>query len=303
MQLEYLLNECLPPTSYGHNSDLGVIAVNGPDSAKFLQGQVTTDVNKVDDKHSTYAAVCTPKGRIVTNFFILQNSTDAYLLVLKKEVLDTLLTHLKKYAVFFKTELSDVSAQYHISSMFALTETFTPQTQYELTIPTTYQDSCRQLILNNTYYQQTLTIAPAEEELPDAEDEAAHKIMSLLAARPLLGQAHIEEILPQWINMQRNGGISFTKGCYTGQEIVARMKYRGKSKKHLALCSSDGALKIGAEVVNAEGKAIGNVFDSAFLKGKSIAQILINIDQSEVSGANVAGTEISLLPLPYQIVD
>lgn len=301
MQLEQLLNEYLPATSYGHSSDIGIIALTGPDSAKFLQGQSTADTNLIDEKNSVYGAVCTPKGRMITNFFALQKEANSYLILVKQDVLDTLLTHLKKYAVFFKTELIDVSAQYHVSSMFALTETFTPQEQYELTIPTTFQDNCSQLILNNTYYQQTLTVAPAEEELPDAEDEASHQIMSLLAARPLLGQTHAEEILPQWINMQRNGGISFTKGCYTGQEIVARMKYRGKSKKHLALCVCDGPLAIGAEVVNAEGKTIGSVFDCASLKGKSFAQIILNIDQSEVGDALVDGYSITLLPLPYEL--
>ncbi|MEC8483808.1 MAG: hypothetical protein VXY99_08305, partial [Pseudomonadota bacterium] len=230
MQLQQLLSETLPATSYGHSQDLGVISVQGPDSVKLLQGQTTADLKLVNEQTSVFGAVCTPKGRIIANFYILQNAADSFLVVVKRDVLETLLAHLKKYAVFFKTELADVSTQYHVSSLFALTDTLEPQTQYELAIPTSHQDGCSQLVLNNTYYQETLTVAPASEELPDAEDPAAHKVMALLAARPLLGKEHLEEILPQWINMQRNGGISFTKGCYTGQEIVARMKYRGKSK-------------------------------------------------------------------------
>lgn len=301
MQLQQLLSETLPATSYGHSQDLGVISIKGPDSAKLLQGQTTADVKLINDQASVFGAVCTPKGRIIANFYILQNAADAFLIVVKKDVLGTLLTHLKKYAVFFKTELFDVSEQYHVSSLFALTNTLEPQTQYELAIPTSHQDGCSQLILNNTYYQETLTVAPATEELPTAEDPAAHAVMALLAARPLLGQAHLEEILPQWINMQRNGGISFTKGCYTGQEIVARMKYRGKSKKHLALCVCEGPMKIGADVMNEEGKAIGSVFDVAQLANVNVAQLLLNVDQSEVSGATVEGYDIRLIPLPYEL--
>lgn len=301
MQLQQLLSETLPATSYGHDSDLGVISVKGPDSAKFLQGQITADIGLVDEENSVFGAVCTPKGRIIANFFILQDAVESYLIIVKQDVLETLLTHLKKYAVFFKTELTDVSDQYHISSMFALTETFTPQEQYSLTIPTTYQDSCSQLILDNTYYRQTLTLAPKDEELPDAEDEAAHKIMALLAARPLLGQAHVEEVLPQWINMHRNGGISFTKGCYTGQEIVARMKYRGKSKKHLALAVSNSSLTIGKEVVNEESKTIGEIFDVAQIGEVSVAQLILNVDQSDIKNAVSESHDIQLIPLPYEL--
>ncbi|MBM6551387.1 YgfZ/GcvT domain-containing protein [Marinomonas ostreistagni] len=301
MSLEQLLNESLPATSYGHRADLGVIGLTGPDSAKFLQGQATADIKLVDDQHSVFGAVCTPKGRIIANFFVLKNGTESYLLVAKQDVIDTLLTHLKKYAVFFKTSLEDVSGQYNISSMFARTEQLTPQEQYAQAIPTSHQEGCSQLTLDNTYFRQTLTIAAAQEELPDAEDESAHQVMTLLAARPLLGQAHVESILPQWINMHRNGGISFTKGCYTGQEIVARMKYRGKSKKHLALISSSAPLEVDADVVNGEGKTIGSVFASAAIDDLHVAQIMLNIDQEEVDQAFVNDQTVELLPLPYQI--
>lgn len=301
MQLQQLLSETLPATSYGHSRDLGVISIQGPDSAKLLQGQTTADMKLVNEHASVFGAVCTPKGRIIANFYILQKADNAFLMVLKQDVLETLLAHLKKYAVFFKTELSDVSEQYHVSSLFALTDTLEPQAQYPLAIPTTYQEGCSQLILNNTYYQETLTVALAAEELPAAEDPAAHKVMELLAARPLLGKEHLEEILPQWINMHRNGGISFTKGCYTGQEIVARMKYRGKSKKHLALCVCEGPLKIGAELMSEEGKAIGTVFDTAPIDNRHVAQLILNVEQSEVGSATVEGYEISLIPLPYEL--
>ena len=301
MQLQQLLSETLPATSYGHSQDLGVVSVQGPDSVKLLQGQTTADLKLVNEQTSVFGAVCTPKGRIIANFYILQNAADSFLVVVKRDVLETLLAHLKKYAVFFKTELADVSTQYHVSSLFALTDTLEPQTQYELAIPTSHQDGCSQLVLNNTYYQETLTVAPASEELPNAEDPAAHKVMALLAARPLLGKEHLEEILPQWINMQRNGGISFTKGCYTGQEIVARMKYRGKSKKHLALATCSGPMKMGADVMNEEGKAIGSVFDVAPLADVQVAQLILNVDQNDVGSATVEGYDLNLLPLPYEL--
>ncbi|SBS28286.1 tRNA-modifying protein YgfZ [Marinomonas aquimarina] len=301
MQLQQLLSETLPATSYGHSQDLGVISIQGPDSVKLLQGQTTADMKLVSEQASVFGAVCTPKGRIIANFYILQKANDSFLMVLKQDVLDTLLAHLKKYAVFFKTDLEDVSAQYQVSSLFALTDTLEPQEHYDLAIPTTHQEGCYQLILNNTYYQETLTVAHSAEELPTAEDPSAHKVMGLLAARPLLGQAHLEEILPQWINMQRNGGISFTKGCYTGQEIVARMKYRGKSKKHLALCTCEGPIKIGSDVLNAEGKAIGSVFDCAPAGPAYVAQLILNVEQDEISDATVEGSTITLLPLPYEL--
>lgn len=301
MQLEQLLNDHLPPTSYAHSKDMGVICVTGPDSKKFLQGQLTADVYKISTDYSSFAAVCTPKGRIIANFFVLQHDENAYWLVVKQDALSTLLNHLKKYAVFFKTELNDVSDQYTVSSMFARTDNTEPQEQYPAQIPTSYQEGCSQLILDNTFYRQTLTVAPVGEELPDTEDPAAHEIMALLAARPLLSQQDSEELLPQWINMQRNGGISFTKGCYTGQEIVARMNYRGKSKKHLALACADMALQRGDDIVNSEGKTIGEVFQTSDTGAVHVAQIILNIDSNELEHATVGDAKIELLPLPYQL--
>lgn len=299
MQLEQLLNDHLPATSYAHLKDMGVIRIAGPDSAKFLQGQITADINKVDTENSSFAAVCTPKGRIIANFFVLQSAPETYLLVIKEDVLETLLSHLKKYAVFFKTELNDVSEQYNVSSMFAFSGAVSPLEQYPLLIPTSHQDACSQLILDNSFYRQTLTLAPKTEELPDAEDPAAHNVMVLLAARPLLSKKDTEEILPQWINMQRNGGISFSKGCYTGQEIVARMKYRGKSKKHLALFAAEQSIQAGSDVVTQEGKTIGQVFETADAGEAHIAQVILNVDQSEFTDASTEGTALTLLPLPY----
>ncbi|MFD1381888.1 YgfZ/GcvT domain-containing protein [Rhodanobacter aciditrophus] len=301
MQLEQLLNDHLPATSYAHAKDMGVIRVTGPDSAKFLQGQVTADIHKVDTQNSSFAAVCTPKGRIIGNFFVLQSAPETYLLAIKQDVLETLLTHLKKYAVFFKTELSDASDQFTVSSMFAFSGAVSPQEQYPLLIPTSHQDDCSQLILDNSFYRQTLTLAPKAEELPDPEDPAAHHVMGLLAARPLLTKKDTEELLPQWINMQRNGGISFTKGCYTGQEIVARMKYRGKSKKHLALFAAEQPIQVGSDVLNQEGKTIGQVFDAADAGEAHVAQVILNVDQSEFSEASSDGVPMTLLPLPYTL--
>lgn len=296
-----LVFEALPASSCIHQTDMGVIALEGPDSAKLLQGQTTVDMKLVTPEQACYGAVCTPKGRILANFYVLQYSDNHYLLMLKKDLVEALLMHLKKYAVFFKTQLSDQSENFHVVSTLNLKNDVQIQTQYDLAIPVTDVGAGKRLTMNHTYLQSELLIQPVAELLPEPQHGNAHALLTLLSAQPLLNASHKEEILPQWINMQRNGGISFTKGCYTGQEIVARMKYRGKSKKHLALFSLSQTAPIGEPVIGENGNAIGEVFDCASFNDCHIAQVLLNVDQSEAAHATIQGKDIELIALPYEL--
>ena len=124
--------------------------------------------------------------------------------------------------------------------------------------------------------------------------------LSLLAARPLIQLEQSENLLPQWINMQTTGGVSFTKGCYTGQEIVARMQYRGKSKKQLALATWQGDMDTQQALLDSEGKNLGQVLSVEQIGDDHIAQIILNQDITECSELFLDGAKIHLIELPYQ---
>ena len=274
--------------------DIGVLRVSGPDAKKLLQGQTTCDINKLSQETGLYGAICSIKGRIISSFYIVQNNDDV-LMLMAKDLVEKTLLHLKKYAVFFKTELVDEQDNFAVYAQLAVSQSGASD------LFTTSQNND---IISLTVSQEPLDIqwliCPANNnEIEEQNPELA--ALAILAARPLINLEQSETILPQWLNMQSTGGISFTKGCYTGQEIVARMQYKGKSKKQLALVTWQGHLDTTQVILDGQGKSVGQIFSSAHIQDHHYAQIILNIDPSEAEQLLMDGSELTLLPLPYSL--
>ncbi|MEO9654519.1 CAF17-like 4Fe-4S cluster assembly/insertion protein YgfZ [Marinomonas sp.] len=277
---------------------IGVLTVKGNDAEKFLQGQLTCDLTKLSDSNGLYGAVCNVKGRIISNFFLLGKQQDI-LMVMPLDVLEKTLNHLKKYAVFFKVELTNSSTDYAVSTHIQASDESATNSKLAETFPVTQEED--QLTLTLASYPMLVEwcIQSALEAEIIEQDAHLAEPMQLLMARPLITEAQSEETLPQWLNMQSNGGISFTKGCYTGQEIIARMQYRGKSKKQLALISWQGKIGDSLDILDANEKVIGHIFNHAAIEQKHIAQVILNITTDEVDTAFYMGQPVDLVQLPY----
>lgn len=277
---------------------IGVLKAAGPDAKKFLQGQITCDINKLTQTDALYGAICSIKGRIITNFYLVQNNDDV-LMLMSADLVEKTLLHLKKYAVFFKAELSDESEHFHLYSRLTMASVESaPETLTEK-LPTITSDNG----INLTVSQYPITVqwllTDSSNKIEEQNQELA--ALEILSARPVINLEQSETILPQWLNMQRTGGISFTKGCYTGQEIVARMQYRGKSKKQLALFQSETPMETNQDILDKEGKNVGQVIKAAALSNGYLAQAIINTDPSEIDGFLIDNQTINHLSLPYSI--
>lgn len=218
----------------------GILAVRGPDASKFLQGQLTCNLNYLNDTTATLGARCTQKGRMQSSFRILPEG-DGYLLAMASELIEPQLADLKKYAVFSKSKLTDETAGW---VRFGLNEGDGALVSLGLDLPHASDSVVR------TGALIAIRVSPARAELWVAADQAEdvqRRLAAQLAQGSLndwmLGQilAGIgqvtgntrETFIPQMLNLQAIGGVSFKKGCYTGQEIVARMQYLGKLKRRL----------------------------------------------------------------------
>jgi tRNA-modifying protein YgfZ len=278
--------------------DIGVLRVSGLDSKKFLQGQTTCDMNKLSQDNGLYGAICSIKGRIISSFYIVQRNDDV-LMIMAKDLVEKTLLHLKKYAVFFKTTLTDEQDHFAVYTRL-VNQKIEDDSNVASSIFTTTQDND---IITLTISQEPLEIqfliTSAKAEIEEKNSELA--ALAILAARPLINLEQSETILPQWLNMQSTGGISFTKGCYTGQEIVARMQYKGKSKKQLALVTWQGNLDTTKDIVDEQGKNIGQIFDFTYIQDTHYAQVILNIDPSDAEKILLDNQEITLLPLPYSL--
>jgi len=299
--LSHLVTSLLDQDVTAPSTQLGVLRINGSDAGKFLQGQVSCDMAKLSEDKSLYGAICSVKGRIISNFFVIKEQEDI-LLVMSAPLVETALNHLKKYAVFFKVTLSVATDEFAIQASF--TESDNPQTPDALDewLPTTISDDAITLTISESPTRASLCLQRNANALADnAPASPQAELLSLLTARPLIGAEHSEEVLPQWLNMQRTGGISFTKGCYTGQEIVARMQYRGKSKKQLALFTWEGDTDVSSTLLDSEGKSIGSVFKAARYHDLNVAQIILNIEPTEVNDFFLGEQAVTLIPLPYRL--
>jgi folate-binding protein YgfZ len=156
----------------------GVIRIEGNDAKKFLQGQLTCDVTLASNGRAIMGAHCNREGRIISLFhlFLIE---DAYYLLMQRSMIPIAISALKKYAVFFKAEITDVSVE------------------------------------------------------SKEQDSMQWKALMINEGIPVIYPETSGKFLPHEINLHTLNAISFNKGCYTGQEIIARMHYRGKLKNHM----------------------------------------------------------------------
>lgn len=279
-----------------HN--LGVLRVSGMDAKKLLQGQTTCDITKLSAENGLYGAICSIKGRIISNFYIVQNKDDV-LMIMAKDLVEKTLLHLKKYAVFFKTELVDEQDNVKVYKKLAAKNSEADSNVTSNIFATTQDNDTITLTIGHEPLEVQLLITSAKIDIEEKHQDLS--ALAILTARPLISLEQSETILPQWLNMQSTGGISFTKGCYTGQEIVARMQYKGKSKKQLALVTWQGNLDQTQAIVDEQAKNIGQLFFVTQIKDTYYAQIILNIDPSEAEHLLLDGKELTLLPLPYSL--
>jgi folate-binding protein YgfZ len=295
----------------------GVLAVRGADASKFLQGQLTCNMNYLSEAKATLGARCTQKGRMQSSFRILLEA-DGVLLAMASELIEAQLLDLKKYAVFSKSKLTDESASW---ARFGLNDgdSMLAGLGLDLAPDTDAVARANDLI--------AIRVSPARAELW-VRAEQAEDIRNRLAAQLpegslnawLLGQIRAgigqvfgptrEEFIPQMINLQAVGGVSFKKGCYTGQEIVARMQYLGKLKRRLYRLTLEGieVPQPGTELFSpVHASSVGNVVLAASAASAASGVELLAVLQADavengdIRLGNTHGQAVQLSELPYTL--
>ncbi|HDY97042.1 MAG TPA: folate-binding protein [Pseudomonas sabulinigri] len=293
----------------------GVIAVDGQDAERFLQGQLTCDAAKLAPDQSTLGARCNPKGRMQSSFR-LQRTDSGFLLSMARELIAPQLADLGKYAAFFKTALSDQSDHWirlglwgeAIEQTLAAAALQLPAEANQLSV----QTRARVLRLSDGACEIWLSAENALEITDQLlrhsnADSTNHWLLRQIQAG--IGQVTgptLELFIPQMLNMQQLGGVSFKKGCYTGQEIVARMQYLGKLKRRMyrLLMAGDVPPDAGTPIINGDsGKTVGEVVISA--KGRQRVEMLAVLQKDAaqsvtLSAGDSQGPLVTLGDLPYE---
>jgi folate-binding protein YgfZ len=218
-------------------SHLGLLKVTGVDAKKFLQGQLTCNLEEITSLQTQIGAHCTPQGRVISLFRLFYHQ-EGYYLQMPRIMLPFALVALKKYIVFFKAELSDASDQFicigYWGDQLKNYLGILPENIGE--IATTNNLLILKLKERYQILGQFSALTLLWRKLINAHKHVAADIWEYLdftAAIPRIYPATTEKFLPHEINLQHLNALSFNKGCYTGQEIIARMQYRGKLKNQL----------------------------------------------------------------------
>lgn len=219
---------------------LSIIEVSGQDAAKFLQGQLTCNINDISESQASIAAYCNAKGRVISTLIIVK-TPQSFLLLLPADLLDTVIKKLRIYVLRADVKLLDQTGQLQVMGIHGALPTSVahdaPLKDFavsQLPLPTIKLPAAtRYLVIGmlDKIKQLYETLAAQQGFATGNLDEWRYQDIS--TALPWFDISQSEQHIPQMLSIDQLGGISFNKGCYTGQEIVARSHYLGKVKRAL----------------------------------------------------------------------
>jgi len=228
-----------------------LLHVEGPDTETFLQGQLTCDIRQLDGNRALPGLYCNPQGRVICDLLALQFAPGHIALRLRRELRASSAERLAKYIVFSKAELQADREDWQLFACWgpaaaaALTEVFgaAPHARYHTVRGEGYVlwkadngGDAFELVLEAGRCEAFCRRLAAITGAGSAVD---WEIRQIRAGDARIAAATSGEFLPQMLNFDLSGHISFSKGCYTGQEVVARLHYRGKPKRRLLLAGID----------------------------------------------------------------
>ncbi|WP_404338722.1 tRNA-modifying protein YgfZ [Pseudoalteromonas mariniglutinosa] len=290
-----------------------LISLSGADKLAYLHGQVTQDINNVNNDNFLWAGHCNAKGKL-WGVFKLFSYQDAYYLAGSAAEVAQSLMELKKYAVFSKVTINQSS-----NTLIGLMGDDLQNTLSNMGIEFSDQHTAcdfnhgKALKIAN---DRVLLMVNNNFSLPDnistLEDDNMWQQAAIMAGEPSLNADAIGEYVPQMINLHAIGGISFRKGCYTGQETVARMKYLGKNKRAMFSVSghAEGLLdevELETQVGENWRRAGKLICQSYNQQTNTLFGLVVLPNDSEPSqllrAKHTPKVELSILPLPYTLED
>jgi folate-binding protein YgfZ len=285
---------------------LGVIAVKGDDAAKFLQGQLTQDFALLGADEARLAAFCTAKGRMLASFVGFRAGDDEILLVTSRDVLATTLKRLSMFVLRAKAKLRDASSEFGLWGLAGDAVGEAPGEPWRLTRS---DDAVRIGLYPADGVKRALHVAPAGASSPHgpALDAATWNWGEVRSGIATITAPIVEAFVPQMLNYESVGGVNFKKGCYPGQEVVARSQFRGTLKRRAYLAHCADALAPGQEVFHESDRdqPCGLVAQAA-ASPHGGWDAIVSMQVSAATGGRVTlgpeGAALDLSPPPYPLL-
>jgi folate-binding protein YgfZ len=289
---------------------LGIIGVQGDDAASFLQGQLTQDFALLGLSEARLAAYCTAKGRMQASFVGFKRGHGDILLVVSRDVLAPTLKRLSMFVLRAKAKLRDATAEFELYGAAgaaarelapALGEPWTKADMGGASVVSLYPADGQ---------PRSLWVAAAGEAPPPgtALDHELWLWGEVRSGIATITAPVVEAFVPQMLNYESVGGVNFKKGCYPGQEVVARSQFRGTLKKRAYLAHSRDALQAGQEIFHESdpSQPCGLVAQAAPAPGggwDAIISIQIAASQGgNLTAGSAQGSALTVQPAPYPLL-
>ena len=259
-----------------HLSHLSTLSFSGSDAKEFLQGQMTQDINTISDQSYKMTSILNPKGRIIVTGLIKEFKGNIFLII-SKDLSEDCVQWLSRYIL-----RSDVKISIEKNYIFGLNN----ENQKQLF---KYDENQQQLNISQISMDHSRYILLADDEASlknksiESINESEWILSDITRGLPILSKESSEKYIPQMINLDLLEGISFSKGCYTGQEVVARVQHRGKIKQrmfHITTESNKSEIEHQSEIMH-ENSKVGSLVNSIINKDILHSLAVINIDDSE----------------------
>jgi len=289
-------------------SGFALLAVSGDDRHTFLHGQFINDLNLIGNPAAQLSAWCNVKGQVITNFIII-NTGISYLLLFKQELKEFVQKRLTMFVMRSKVTIEDISESSPLVALANIKDLSVLSSNMPTNAGNIHAEEGLIIIChpdNSGRYLITGSIEALTKKIPELNKTLTNsyvwELLDILSGLPWITTATQEQFLPQMLNLDALKSLSYQKGCYPGQEVIARLHYRGEVKKRLQIIKSDSELTIGDDItLNSSNNKVGTVINSAnHPDGNFYGLAVIELNQlnEKLFSDN---KEITILELPYTI--
>ena len=292
-----------------HLTDWALLRAHGADAASFLQGQLTQDVVGLQPGAARLGGYCSAKGRLLASLVAWRMGNDEFGLLCSADLAAALRKRLSMYVLRARCRIDDASGAW---SVFGLAGAAATRSINQTVQPWSVRQQGDQWLIGLPSVEQTprwLLVQPNDAQAPEGPvlDLPAWRLLEVMSGVPRITSATMEQFVPQMVNFDLVGGVHFQKGCYPGQEVVARSQYRGTIKRRLHLFATSGSAQPGQEVFHSDDRTqpagmVVNAADASAEGSRLLAEVkLAALDGGTLHLGSADGPLLQRLPLPYPV--
>lgn len=229
-----------------------VFLVNGPEAGDFLQGLISNDLGLLDQGNAIHAALLSPQGKLLYEFFVSRNADNGFYIDCSRLHKPELIKRLQFYRLRAKVNIAEPDPALSVAALWGKTIDHLPA---HLSVEKTYPDPR----LPEMGYRSLISRKKIDQLMEQADEDGYHRHRIALGVPDGSVDIATQNLFPHEANFDQLNGISFQKGCFIGQEVIARTEHRGLTRKRIVPVTTEGAVPVPGSDITLEGRVIGTL--------------------------------------------